>query len=64
VTTRDELRIAELARRHGVTWSRLGSVAGDRLILVNGGRVLADTPVAALHQAWMSLERLLGSKPA
>ena len=26
VTTRDELRIAELARRHGVPWSRIGVV--------------------------------------
>jgi len=64
VTTRDELRIAELARRHGVEWARLGTVGGDRLTLVNGGRVLCDTPVSALHDAWMSLERRLGSKPA
>ena len=34
VTTRDDLRIAELARRHGVPWARLGTVGGDRLTLV------------------------------
>jgi phosphoribosylformylglycinamidine (FGAM) synthase-like enzyme len=62
VTTRDDLRIAEMARRHGVPWARLGSVAGDRLTLVSGGRVLADAPVAALHEAWMSLDRLLAAK--
>jgi phosphoribosylformylglycinamidine synthase len=60
VTTRDDLRIAELARRHGVEWTRLGSVGGDRLTVVHGGRVLCDAPVAGLHEAWMSLERELG----
>jgi hypothetical protein len=64
VTTRDDLRIAELARRHGVPWTRLGTVGGDRLAIANAGRVLCETPVFTLHEAWMSLERLLGSKPA
>jgi phosphoribosylformylglycinamidine synthase len=59
VTTRDELRIAELARRHGVRWARVGTVGGDRLMLASGGTTLADVSVADLHQAWMSLERLL-----
>jgi phosphoribosylformylglycinamidine synthase subunit PurL len=62
VTTRDELRIAELARRHGVRWARLGAVGGDRLVLTSGGKTLLDAAVADLHQAWMSLERLLASR--
>jgi phosphoribosylformylglycinamidine synthase len=63
VTTRDDLRIAELARRHGVPWARLGVVGGDRLVLSSGGKTLVDLSVAALHEAWTSLERLL-SEPA
>jgi len=60
VTTRDDLRMAELARRHGVPWARIGAVGGDRLVLSSGGRTLVDLPVAALHEAWTSLERTLG----
>jgi phosphoribosylformylglycinamidine synthase II len=60
VTTRDELRIAELARRHKVPWARLGVVGGDRLVMGQGGRTLVDEPLAALHAAWMSLEAVLG----
>jgi phosphoribosylformylglycinamidine synthase len=63
VTTRDELRFAELARRHGVPWARIGLVGGDRLVLSSGGRALVDLPLAALHEAWMSLERRL-AEPA
>ena len=59
VTTRDELRMAELARRHRVRWARAGTVGGDRLVVASGGTTLIDLPVAELHQAWMSLERLL-----
>jgi len=59
VTTRDELRMAELARRHRVRWARIGTVGGDRLAIASGGTTLIDLPVAELHQAWMSLERLL-----
>jgi phosphoribosylformylglycinamidine (FGAM) synthase-like enzyme len=59
VTTRDELRMAELARRHGVRWSPLGVVGGDRLLLRAGGARRADVAVSDLHAAWMSLERLL-----
>jgi phosphoribosylformylglycinamidine synthase subunit PurL len=61
VTTRDDLRIAELARRHGVRWARLGVVGGDRLVLSAGGRALVDLPVRDLHDSWMSLERQLES---
>jgi phosphoribosylformylglycinamidine (FGAM) synthase-like enzyme len=60
VTTRDDLRIAELARRHGVPWARIGVAGGDRLVLSSGGRTLVDLPVSTLHEAWMSLERQLG----
>jgi phosphoribosylformylglycinamidine synthase len=59
VTTRDELRMAELARRHAVRWARVGTVGGDRLVLASGGSTLADLPVAELFRAWMSLEDLL-----
>jgi len=62
VTTRDELRMAELARRHGVRWARLGAVGGDGLALRSGGSALADLSVADLHQAWMSLERRLQAR--
>jgi phosphoribosylformylglycinamidine synthase len=60
VTTRDDLRMAELARRHGVPWARIGVVGGDRLVLSSGGTTLVDLPVSALHEAWMSLDRTLG----
>ena len=59
VTTRDELRIAELGRRHGVRWVRVGTVGGDRLVIASGGTTRIDLGVAELQQAWMSLERLL-----
>jgi phosphoribosylformylglycinamidine (FGAM) synthase-like enzyme len=59
VTTRDELRLAELARRHGVPWARLGVVGGGRLTLASGGATLVDVPIDRLHEAWMSLEATL-----
>jgi phosphoribosylformylglycinamidine synthase len=62
VTTRDELRMAELARRHGVRWTRLGTVGGDRLVLTSAGKALVEATVADLHQAWMSLEKLLSGR--
>jgi phosphoribosylformylglycinamidine synthase len=62
VTTRDDLRIAELARRHGVEWARLGTVGGNRLTLAAGGRTLVDSAVSPLFGAWMALERALGHK--
>jgi phosphoribosylformylglycinamidine synthase len=64
VTTRDELRVAELARRHGVPWARLGVVGGDRLTLVSGGATLVDLPLERLHEAWMSLEVALSARSA
>jgi phosphoribosylformylglycinamidine synthase II len=64
VTTRDELRIAELARRHGVPWTRVGVVGGGRLTLVSGGATLVDLPLERLHEAWMSLEPFLSARPA
>jgi phosphoribosylformylglycinamidine synthase len=60
VTTRDEARLRAAAHRHGVPCSRLGVVGGDRLTLLSGTRVLADVAVADLHEAFMSLELLLG----
>src|SRR5439155_1682370 len=64
VTTPDELRIAELARRHGVPWARVGVVGGGRLTLVSGGAALVDLPLERLHEAWMSLESLLSTRSA
>jgi phosphoribosylformylglycinamidine synthase len=61
VTTRDELRLPELARRHGVPWARIGMVGGDRLTLASAGQTFLDLPVARLHEAWMSLEAVLSA---
>jgi phosphoribosylformylglycinamidine synthase len=60
VTSRDDLRMAELARRHGVPWARIGTVGGDRLVLAAQGRTLVDLSVRDLHEAWMTLDRTLG----
>jgi hypothetical protein len=62
VTTRDELRLAELARRHGVRWARVGTVGGERLVIASGGTTLVDLGVAELHLAWMTLERALSAR--
>jgi phosphoribosylformylglycinamidine synthase len=59
VTTRDDLRLAELARRHGVPWARLGVVEGKRLTLNVSGSTHVDASVGDLHEAWMSLEKQL-----
>ena len=59
VTTREEARLRAAAQRHGVPCHRLGAVEGQELTLAAGGRVLASLPVARLHAAWMSLERVL-----
>jgi phosphoribosylformylglycinamidine synthase len=61
VTTRDELRLAELARRRGVPWARIGVAGGERLTLAAAGRTLVDLPVSALHAAWTSLESALSA---
>jgi hypothetical protein len=45
-----------------VRWARLGAVGGERLTLTSGGKTLVDAAVSELHQAWMSLERLLSSR--
>jgi hypothetical protein len=37
----------------------LGTVGGDRLVLLSGTRVFVDLPVARLHEGWMDLERRL-----
>jgi hypothetical protein len=59
VTTQEEARLRAVAHRHGVPCARLGEVGGDRLALQTGNRVLAEAPVARLHEAFMSLERAL-----
>jgi phosphoribosylformylglycinamidine synthase len=64
VTTREEARLRASAYRHGVPCHRLGVVGGDRLTLTSGARVLVDQPIARLHAAWMSLERMLTSPAA
>jgi len=60
VTTRDAAGLAAVAARHGVPCATLGGVGGDRLRLACGGVNLVDLPVARLHEAWTSLDRLLG----
>jgi phosphoribosylformylglycinamidine synthase len=61
VSLRDEARFRELASHHGLRWTRLGTVGGERLTLVSEDRVLVDLPVVRLHEAWMSLERFFSS---
>jgi phosphoribosylformylglycinamidine synthase len=63
VTVRDEARFRELASHHGVRWTRLGTVGGDRLTLVRDDHVQLDLPLARLHEAWMNLERVLSTRP-
>ncbi len=60
VTTREEARLRAVAHRHGVPCARLGEVGGQKLVLQSGSRVLAEAPVARLHEAFYSLERVLG----
>jgi phosphoribosylformylglycinamidine synthase len=56
VEARDAAAVRALAERHGVPVTDLGTVGGDRLTI----RGLLDVEVARLHEAWMSLETLLG----
>jgi phosphoribosylformylglycinamidine synthase II len=60
VTTGDAAALAAVAARHGVPCARLGTVGGDSLRLSIDGAPALDEPVARLHEAWTSLERLLG----
>jgi phosphoribosylformylglycinamidine synthase subunit PurL len=60
VTTRDEAHLRAAAHRRGVPCHRLGVVGGDQLSLLSGSREFVSLPVRRLHEAWMSLERLLG----
>jgi phosphoribosylformylglycinamidine synthase len=62
VTTRDEDALRALAGRHGVPVIRLGAVGGDRLAITRAGAVVLDEPLAALHEAWTSLERALSGR--
>ena len=59
VEARDAAAVRALAGRHGVPVVELGSVGGGRLAIRSGGKSLVDVLVARLHEAWMSLERLL-----
>jgi phosphoribosylformylglycinamidine synthase II len=59
VTTPDGARLEEIARRHGVPCVRIGAVGGDRLQIAIAGKAAIDQPLTAIHQAFMSLERLL-----
>jgi phosphoribosylformylglycinamidine synthase len=61
VSTPDPDAVERLAAQHGVPCQRLGVVGGDTLALEAGGKTLLERPLAALHQAWMRLERELGS---
>jgi phosphoribosylformylglycinamidine synthase subunit PurL len=60
VTSDDPAQVQETARRHGVPSARLGTVGGDRLVITIEGKTAVDQPLAALHAAFMSLERLHG----
>jgi phosphoribosylformylglycinamidine synthase len=59
VEARDLKALRALADRHRVPCAEIGAVGGDRLAIRVDGRALVDLPVARLHEAWMSLERLL-----
>jgi phosphoribosylformylglycinamidine synthase subunit PurL len=60
VTTREEAHLRAAAHRRGVPCHRLGVVDGEELSLLSGSREFVSLPVRRLHEAWMSLERLLG----
>jgi len=62
VTTREEAHLRAAAHRRGVPCHRLGVVEGDRLALLSGSREFVDLPLARIHEAWMSLERLLSGR--
>jgi phosphoribosylformylglycinamidine synthase subunit PurL len=62
VTTTDEDALRALASRYGVPVIRLGTVGGDRLTVTQAGAPVLDEPVAALHEAWSSLERQLSRR--
>jgi phosphoribosylformylglycinamidine synthase II len=59
VSSRDERRLEELARKHQVPCLRLGRTGGERLLVSSGGGTLLDVEIARLHEAWMSLELAL-----
>jgi phosphoribosylformylglycinamidine synthase len=59
VSTQHGPALEELARSHGVPCARLGPTGGERLVLRSGNAVVFELPIAELHHAWMSLERLL-----
>jgi hypothetical protein len=61
VSTPDPAAVERLAAQHGVPCQRLGVVGGDALSLEAGGKTLLERPLATLHQAWIRLERELGS---
>jgi phosphoribosylformylglycinamidine synthase len=58
VSTGDGARLEAMASRYAVPCARLGQLGGQRLRLLAEGAVLADESVAALHEAWMSLETI------
>ena len=60
VTTRDEARLAPPPTATACRCARLGVVGGDVLTLRPGAGCWPTSRVAQLHQAFMSLERLLG----
>jgi len=57
VSTRESGKVEELARRHGVPCTRLGSVGGENLTAGVAGRTLLALPVVRLNEAWHALER-------
>jgi phosphoribosylformylglycinamidine synthase len=62
VTTRDEDALRAMAARRGVPVARLGAVGGERLTITSAAATVLDEPLAALHEAWTSLERFLGAR--
>jgi phosphoribosylformylglycinamidine synthase len=59
VEARDASAVRALAERHDVPVAEIGTVGGDRLAIRASGKPALDVEIARLHEAWMSLEKLL-----
>jgi phosphoribosylformylglycinamidine synthase len=59
VTTRDAAKVEAIAKKHGVPFAKIGTVAGDRLQIAVDGKTAVDQSLVEIHQGFMTLERSL-----